>query len=50
MKNGKEFADDEEKLIESWRNIKEYDCSEYYPGHGRQFNRDKFEKSLKKFN
>jgi len=44
------FADDEEKLIESWRNIKEYGCSEYYPGHGRQFDRDKFEQNLKKFN
>jgi len=44
------FADDEERLIESWRNIKEYGCSEYYPGHGGQFDRDKFEQNLKKYN
>ena len=43
------FANNESRLVESWKKISEYDCKRYHPGHGRVINRDKFEKSLKKF-
>jgi len=42
------FANKESRLMESWKKIREYDCKKYYPGHGRKFGRDKFEKSFKK--
>jgi len=42
------FADDEERLIESWRKLSKYGPEEYYPGHGRKFGREKFEKTLTK--
>lgn len=43
------FANDEEKLIESWKKIREQNCKKYYPGHGREFSLNKFDKTIKKY-
>lgn len=40
------FANNEEKLIESWEKINKLNCEYFYPGHGNIFNKEKFKKSL----
>ncbi|MBS3765382.1 MBL fold metallo-hydrolase [Candidatus Bipolaricaulota bacterium] len=42
------FADDETRLIDSWKLIKEYGCKKYYPGHGRTFDEERFDKEFGK--
>ncbi|MGM0379599.1 MAG: MBL fold metallo-hydrolase [Bacillota bacterium] len=43
------FANNKEKLIKSWKNIKNLNCEYFYPGHGNIFKTEKFEKSLNKY-
>lgn len=40
------FANDQEKLLESWVKIASYNCEIFYPGHGDVFDKNKFIKSL----
>lgn len=42
------FANDEEELLESWKKIRKQNCKKYYPGHGRKFSLNKFDKTIKK--
>ncbi|MTI56278.1 MBL fold metallo-hydrolase [Geosporobacter ferrireducens] len=42
------FANDEEKLIESWKKLRENNCIKYYPGHGKDFGLKKFDKTIEK--
>lgn len=42
------FANDEKKLMESWAEIRKQNYTKYYPGHGREFALDKFDKTFKK--
>lgn len=42
------FANDEISLVKSWKKIKKYNCRVFYPGHGKKFGKEKFEKSLDK--
>lgn len=43
------FANDVEKLLESWKKIRKKNCIKYYPGHGREFGLNKFDKTIKKY-
>jgi len=40
------FANDQDKLIESWMKIASFNCEKFYPGHGDVFDKSKFIKSL----
>jgi hydroxyacylglutathione hydrolase len=40
------FADDPDELLKSWRKLYETGCEDFYPGHGRPFQRDKFRLNL----
>jgi glyoxylase-like metal-dependent hydrolase (beta-lactamase superfamily II) len=42
------FADDEKILRESWKKIRALNCSSFYPGHGKNFSKDKFEKTYQR--
>lgn len=42
------FANNKELLIESWKKISNYNCLKYYPGHGKEFDKEKFRISLAK--
>jgi len=43
------FANDTDKLKQSWKKINQYRCKSFYPGHGKQFGNDKFAKSWQKY-
>lgn len=40
------FANFPEKLYRSWEQIAKYDCQIFHPGHGYEFHRNKFIKTL----
>lgn len=42
------FANDETALVKSWEELLLTGCRTFYPGHGRPFSREKFERSLRK--
>lgn len=42
------FANDQEELRRSWDKISQLDVERFHPGHGGEFGRDKFERSLKR--
>lgn len=42
------FANDEALLLKSWAKIKNHGCEKYFPGHGKVFDKAKFEDSYKK--
>lgn len=43
------FANDEEKLIQSWKKLRMKNCIKYYPGHGKDFDLKKFDKTIEKY-
>lgn len=42
------FANDKNELIKSWEKLLATRCSDFYPGHGKPFSRDKFRKCFEK--
>ena len=42
------FANDRDTLLKSWEKLIKLKCKKYYPGHGREFDLNKFEKTIKR--
>jgi glyoxylase-like metal-dependent hydrolase (beta-lactamase superfamily II) len=42
------LADDEEKLKETWQEITEYNCRQFFPGHGDKFSAEQFTSAVSK--
>ncbi|MDD5093964.1 MAG: MBL fold metallo-hydrolase [Dehalococcoidia bacterium] len=40
------YADDQKELLRTWEKLFAVGCEAFYPGHGRPFTRDEFEKNL----
>jgi hydroxyacylglutathione hydrolase len=42
------YANDQEALLRSWKQLLETGCEYFYPGHGKSFTREKFKKTYEK--
>jgi len=42
------FANDQNKLPETWKKLRDIGCQRFFPGHGRMISRAKFERNLRR--